>query len=104
MSTSDIEMDFREKICAEVNLFEEGVERYQVFTPFQFDDGDHLSIVLKRDIRRPQWILSDEGNTIMRLTYDIDEAALSRGTRRQVISDALSMFGAEEHSGEIVPV
>ena len=102
MSTSAIETDFREKICAEVRLFAEGVERYQVFTPFQFDDGDHLSIVLKRDRRGSHWVLSDEGNTIMRLTYDIDEIALGRGTRRQIISDALTMFGAEEQSGEIV--
>ena len=102
MSTTEIEMVFREKICAEVSLFAEGIERYQVFTPFQFDDGDHLSIVLKRDSRGSQWMLSDEGNTIMRLTYDIDEAALGRGTRRQIISDALSMFGAEERRGEIV--
>ena len=102
MSTAAIEMDFREKICAEVHLFAEGAERYQVFTPFQFDDGDHLSIILKRDQHGSQWVLSDEGNTIMRLTYDIDEAALGRGTRRQIIADALTMFGAEDRSGEII--
>ena len=102
MSTSAIETDFQEKICAEVRLFAEGAERYQVFTPFQFDDGDHLSIVLKRDRYGSHWVLSDEGNTIMRLTYDIDEIVLGRGTRRRIISDALTMFGAEEQSGEIV--
>ena len=43
------------------------MDRYQVFTPFLFDDGDHLVIVLKRN--NSHWVLSDEGHTYMHLTY-----------------------------------
>ena len=78
----------------------EGVGRYQVFTPFRFDDGDHLSIVLKQEGSR--WVLSDEANTYMRLTYEIDEQALQRGTRQKIISSVLSMFQVEDRDGELL--
>ena len=47
MLTDTIEREFKEKVSARVRLMAEGVGRYQIFTPFRFDDGDHLSIVLK---------------------------------------------------------
>ena len=50
---------FHAKVSAKVRLAGEGVDRYRVFTPFLFEDGDHLSIVLKRD--GAQWVLSDGG-------------------------------------------
>ena len=66
----------------------EGVERFRVFTPFMFEDGDHLSVILKRDNGR--WILSDEGHTYMHLTYDIDEKDLQRGTRQKIITNVIA--------------
>ena len=47
MNTNNIERDFREKVCGEIRLLDEGMDRYRVFTPFQFDDGDHLAIVYR---------------------------------------------------------
>ena len=91
--------DFQEKVAAQVNLVAEGVERYRVFTPFRFEDGDHLSVVLKRGMLG--WFLSDEGHTYMRLTYDIDEADLLSGTRQQIISDALAVYQVEDRNGEL---
>ena len=43
-------------------------------TPFRFDDGDHIAIVLKKEQGR--WLLSDGGHTYMHLTYDINEKKL----------------------------
>ena len=99
MFVDTIGKDFQEKVATQVRLVSEGVERYRVFTPFQFEDGDHLSVVLKRNMLG--WFLSDEGHTYMRLTYDIDEADLLSGTRQQVISDALSLFQVEDRDGEL---
>ena len=56
-----IERDFKEKISQKICVAGEGIDRYRVFTPFLFDDGDHLAIVLKRESSR--WLLSDEGHT-----------------------------------------
>lgn len=100
MTHEKMEKDFREKVCSQVRLAPEGIDRYRVFTPFLFDDGDHLSIVLKRD--QSQWILSDEGHTYMHLTYDLEEKDLQKGTRQKIISNALSVFGVEDRDGELI--
>ena len=100
MPINAIEEDFLEKVAAEVKLSADGEERFRVFTPFMFEDGDQLVIVLKKEGNR--WILSDEAHTYMHLTYDIDESALHSGTRREIILRALSMFEVEDRNGELI--
>lgn len=100
MVAENIEKTFHEKVSGEIRLAPGGVDRYRVLTPFQFDDGDHIVIVLKKEGGR--WILSDEAHTYMRLTYDISEKSLRSGTRQNIISNTLSMFGVEDRSGELI--
>ncbi len=100
MSIEAIERDFREKISTKIRLVAEGVERFRVFTPFLFEDGDHLAVVLKREGTR--WLLSDEAHTYMHLTYDIDEKDLHKGTRQKIISSTLSTFKVEDRDGELI--
>lgn len=100
MPLDTIEQDFRQKVSAKVRLVAEGMDRFRVFTPFLFEDGDHLSIVLKREETR--WVLSDEAHTYMHLTYDIEEKDLHSGTRQKIIANALSMFRVEDHDGELI--
>ena len=100
MLINTIEQDFIDKVSAKVRLSADGEERFRVFTPFMFEDGDQLVIVLKKEGER--WILTDEAHTYMHLTYDIDEKALHRGTRREIISRALSMFEVEDRNVELV--
>ncbi len=99
MTIDAIVRDFRDKVCEQVTLASEGLERYRVFTPFVFEDGDHLAIVLRRE--KSHWVLSDEGHTYMHLTYDIEEKDLQRGTRQKVITNALSVFQVEDRDGEL---
>lgn len=99
MSVASIEREFKEKVCDRVRLVSEGVNRYQVFTPFLFDDGDHLAIVLKQE--NGHWLLSDEGHTYMHLTYKLDEKDLQRGTRQKIITSALAMFSVADRGGEL---
>src|SRR3989339_1227151 len=100
MDLQRIEQDFREKVCEKLKISSEGMDRFRVFTPFMFEDGDHLSIVMKRD--NDSWVLSDEGHTYMHLTYDLDEKDLQRGTRQKVITNVLSMFRVEDREGELL--
>jgi len=100
MNVGLIENDFREKVCSKIRLVGEGMDRYRVFTPFLFEDGDHLAIVLKRE--RSTWTLSDEGHTFMHLTYDLEEKDLQRGTRQKIITNALSMFQVDDRGGELI--
>lgn len=100
MSINTIEQDFLEKVSTKVRLSADGEERFRVFTPFIFEDGDQLVIVLKKEGER--WVLSDEAHTYMHLTYEIDEESLHSGTRQKIISKALSMFEVEDRNGELV--
>ena len=100
MTAESIEHDFRSKISAKIRLAAEGVNRFRVFTPFLFEDGDHLAIVLRKE--GAGWVLSDEAHTYMHLTYDIDERDMHRGTRQKIVSNALSTFRIEDRDGELV--
>ena len=100
MTPETIERDFREKVCEELRLTSEGLNRYRVFTPFMFEDGDHLAIVLKKE--NGHWELSDEGHTYMHLTYDLDGKDLQRGTRKKIITNALAVFDVQDRDGELV--
>ena len=48
MAIETVERDFHEKVSTKIRLAAEDMERFRVFTPFLFEDGDHLSTVLKR--------------------------------------------------------
>lgn len=100
MNPPSVEQEFQQKVSEKIRIIPEGIDRFRVFTPFRFDDGDHLAIVLKQ--RGDQWVLSDEAHTFMHLTYDLDEQDLLRGTRQKIISDALSVFHVEDRDGELV--
>jgi hypothetical protein len=100
MNIETIEREFHDKVSAKIRLTAEGINRYRVFTPFLFEDGDHLAIVLKNT--GVQWVLSDEAHTYMHLTYDLDEKDLQRGTRQKIIANALSTFQVEDREGELV--
>ena len=99
MSLQTIEQEFQTKVSSMIELVAEGVDRYRVLTPFRFEDGDHLCIVLKK--KYSGWQLSDEAHTFMHLSYDINLRDLHRGTRRKLISRILSVFGVEEDEGAL---
>ena len=100
MELETVVKDFRSKVCEQLRLMQEGENRFRVFTPFMFEDGDHLAIVLKRE--QEHWLLSDEGHTYMHLTYDLDEKELRTGTRQRIITNALSAFSVTDRSGELM--
>ena len=100
MQTDSLREQFRRTVAAEIDVMSEGGDRFRVFTPFTFDDGDHLAIVLKRIGN--QWLLSDEGHTYMHLSYELDEKSLREGTRQKSISNALSLFDVSDNDGELV--
>lgn len=100
MFIGTIEKDFIESVSAEIELVPDGRDRFYVYTPFRFNDGDHISIVLKKEGER--WLLSDEGHTYMHLTYRIDKKQLFSGIRQNIISKALTSFGVEDREGELI--
>lgn len=97
--TDEIIRDFRRKVCDEIAIEQEGLaDRYVVYTPFLFDDGDHFVVVLKRS--GDGWIITDEGHTFMHLEYS--SVDLTVPTRLRIIEDSLAIHGVAEKDGELI--
>src|SRR3989344_4207448 len=92
---------FREKVSEKITLKEKGIGRYLVQTPFLFEDGDHLAIILKYDKEIKKWKLTDEGHTFMHIGYFMDIKDVKKGTRQEIIKNSKMMFGIEEKAGEL---
>ena len=96
----EVQNNLRNTVSAEVSLLDEGIDRFRVFTPFEFEDGDHFSIILKK--RQDSYIFTDEAHTIMHMSYDMDVSALRRGLRQKIMTNILSNFGLVENNGELL--
>lgn len=98
MNLELIEKEFKTKICDEVNLAQEGLNRFIVFNPFMFDDGDHLVVLLKGV--EGKWLFTDEGHTFMHVSYD--DIDIDKGTRKKIIDSVLMSYGIRNQEGELV--
>lgn len=98
MDEQTLKREFREKICKEIDIKKEGKGRYLIFTPFMFEDGDHLSIILKQE--KEGWRFTDEGHTFMHISYeDID---IDRTTRKKIVDSVLLSYGIQNIKGELI--
>lgn len=100
MNIAAIENEIRKKICDKIEILQEGKERFRIFTPFMFNDGDHIVTLLKKS--QSGWVFSDEGHTYMHLSYEVDIKDIEKGTRQAIINSVLSMFGLNDVDGELV--
>ncbi len=101
METKTILKQFKEKVCEKISLKEKGIGRYLVRTPFIFEDGDNLLIILKYDKEKKKWKLTDEGHTLIHLSYFMDSKDLLKGNRQEIIDNCKKMFEVEEKEGEL---
>jgi hypothetical protein len=97
MNTAELQREFKRKVSNEIDVEREGIDRYIVYTPFMFDDGDHFVIVLKK--RDNEWRFTDEGHTFMHMSYG--EIDLSQGTRKSIIDQVLLSFRLANDAGEL---
>jgi len=100
MTLRNIEQSFSESVFKNIKVKSEGINRFRVLTPFTFDDGDHIVIVMK--MMNDRIVLSDEGHTYMHLTYSMSEHDFMAGYRHTIISKTLSTFGVQDIDGELL--
>jgi hypothetical protein len=98
---SSIEREFKQKVCNELEILPQGLNRYIVQTPISFGDGDTLPIVLKKE-EHDGWVLTDEGHTFMQLTYEMDEDELRQPSRREIIDRTILSLGLQNVNGELI--
>lgn len=98
---TDIKTDFISKVSKQIILERVGHDIFEILTPHTFSDGDHFSIVLKKEGEK--WILTDEGDTFMHLEIlGISEVSLLNGTRNKILSAILEQFSLTERDGELI--
>ena len=100
MTPESIRDDFKSRVCQQIDLQSEGLNRFRVLTPFRFEDGDHFGIFLRKE--ENGWLLSDEASTLMHLSYWLEEEDVESGNRQEIIRGALSSFSVENREGELV--
>jgi len=100
MNIETVREDFKKRVCEQIDLQQEGEGRFVVVTPFRFEDGDHFGIFLKKE--NGHWILSDEANTLMHLSYQLDDQDLDSGNRGELIDGSLAGFSVQNRKGELV--
>lgn len=101
-SLNEIVHAFRKKVCEQINITPHGLNQFRVQTPFSFEDGDAFVIYLLR--QNNQWILSDNGHTLMHLSYWFDTERLNKeDTERYDIFHAIvKSFGLIYEQGKIM--
>jgi hypothetical protein len=100
MIAESVLRELKDRVCDQIDLRQEGNDRFIVFTPFRFDDGDHFGIILKKI--DDSWILTDEASTLMHLSYDMSEVEIGEGNRGQLIESSLAGFSIQNRNGELV--
>jgi hypothetical protein len=101
MNVSSIKDDFKKTVCGQIELSPQGDDRFLVNTPFHFSDGDHFVIALKKE--GDGWILTDEANSLMHLSYSMEVDVLEdEGNRKEIFDNSLSLFSVENRGGELV--
>ena len=101
MNVTSIKDDFKKTVCGQIELNPQGDDRFLVKTPFRFSDGDHFVIALKKE--GDGWVLTDEANSLMHLSYSMDVDVLEEeGKRKEIFDNSLSLFSVENRGGELV--
>jgi len=101
MSIQEINETLQQAIGQQVTVELEGNNRFPVLTPFMMDDGDHYNIVLRGQEGQQNWVITDEGETLLHLSYWMDYNSLKKGTRQQVIERVLGQYGIDNRDGEL---
>lgn len=100
MDLSSIESELRSRIYEAIRAVPdpEDKNRFVIASPFTFDDGDTISIVLKRADNNT-WYFTDEGNTLMHLSYE--DMDFDKGAIKEHIDTVLRTHYLKNDEGEL---
>lgn len=89
----------RKSICEDVEIYRDGEDRYTIDTSFEFEDGDSYVIILKKT--GEEWYFTDEGHTLMHLSYERLDNLLYSGKRNERFLSILNQHDIEDYDGEL---
>lgn len=99
MSFPEIARDLQAQICESVYVEADENGRHYIATPFVFGDGDQPVIALIP--HDSGWMLSDLGNTMFRLGFQLDSDAMLTPDTQLRLHSALSMAGISRRDDEL---
>ncbi len=99
MNTNDLESRLCRALCGSVTVHQSAAELWRVDTPWVFPDGDSYSIYIS-PAPTGGLRISDQGLTMMRLSYENDLNKLREGTRGRLLAQVLIDGGLTEDEGE----
>ena len=100
MSFRELERALQSQVSESVYVVTDEDGKHYIPTPFVYGDGDGPTIALRR--HGSGWALSDEGSTMMRLSWRLSEEELEEPVRKRKISDALALSQARQENGELL--
>lgn len=95
--------NIRRTLGQEIDIEPEGLERFIIYTPFMFADGDHFVVILKRG--GDKWVITDEGHTLMHFSDDGLNVLLDdffRGHAVASVDGVLSIDVVDDEFGDAV--
>ena len=99
MNTSELESTLCQALCGTVTVRQKAEGLWHVDTPWTFPDGDGYSIYISTAPTGGLRI-SDQGLTLMRMSYENDLTKLRDGTRGRLLGQVLADAGLQEDDGE----
>ncbi len=100
MSPHELESALRAQVSESVYLAPDSAGVNYVITSLTFGDGDGPVVVLREN--RFGWTLTDQGNTMMRLSYRLNDKELEDPELRRKIRGAMNMGSVVESKGELL--
>jgi hypothetical protein len=99
VKTSELESTLCRALCGSVTVAQRPNGLWRVDTPWTFPDGDGYSIYIS-PAPTGGLRISDQGLTLMRLSYENDLNKLREGTRGRLLAQVLADSGLMENDGE----
>ena len=100
MSPHEFERALRAQVAESVCFEPDGRGEHYVVTPFTFGDGDGPCIALRED--ESGWVLTDQGSTMMRLSWKLSDKERKDPERLRNIDGAMKLGSVVESKGELI--
>lgn len=99
MPPAEIARELQSQISQSIRIEADANGRHYIAMPFAFADGDQPVVALAP--YRDGWLLSDQGQTLLRLGFQLNDAEYDDPENRRRLDSALAMAGISRHDGEL---
>jgi hypothetical protein len=87
-------------MCAQIQIRQKTANLLAIDTPFTFSDGDQYQLYIKELMPAGLLRITDNGHTMMHLSYENDIKDFREGTRGRLFGQILAQMEVNEDNGE----